>query len=36
MELFQVLSKQNELTSGLLEKVELYRSDPHCAKIKPE
>ena len=26
----------NVLTSEMLEKVDLYRSDPHCAKIKPE
>ncbi len=36
MDLFQKLSKLNELTPDLIEKANIYRNDPHSAKIKPE
>lgn len=36
MELFEKLSKLNDLTEELLAKAEIYRNDPHGAKIKPE
>ena len=36
MDLYEKVSKLNDLTDEMKEKVELYRNDQHSAKIKPE
>ena len=36
MELFNQVSTPNEITEELIAKADVYRNDPHSAKIKPE
>jgi hypothetical protein len=36
MELYEKISKLNEITPDLLEKAKIYDDDPHSAKIKKE